>query len=129
MSMPGKEAIHSFQEEEAIRKRAEEIYEQEGRVAGHDEENWLRAEAEVTAEAASKNPTRCARILIKANGSLITVQYDPQTTDSRPGELAGQPGRICIDNDRTVITRKNGGVLETSILKRYVRGSTRTTSR
>ncbi len=33
--------------DEAIRRRAYEIYEQEGYVHGRDQEHWLRAEAEV----------------------------------------------------------------------------------
>lgn len=33
--------------EERIRQRAYELYEQEGRQAGRDEEYWLRAEAEI----------------------------------------------------------------------------------
>lgn len=33
--------------EERIRQRAYELYEQEGRQEGRDEEYWLRAEAEV----------------------------------------------------------------------------------
>ncbi len=33
--------------EERIRQRAYELYEQEGRQEGRDEEYWLRAEAEI----------------------------------------------------------------------------------
>ncbi len=33
--------------DEVIRRRAYEIYEQEGRIHGRDQEHWLRAEAEV----------------------------------------------------------------------------------
>ncbi len=38
--------------EEAIRRRAYELYEQRGRKDGHDMDDWLRAEAEVTHSAA-----------------------------------------------------------------------------
>ncbi len=34
--------------EEQIRKRAFELYEQRGRDDGHDMDDWLRAEAELT---------------------------------------------------------------------------------
>ena len=34
--------------EEAIRTRAYELYEERGRDGGHDLEDWLRAEREVT---------------------------------------------------------------------------------
>jgi DUF2934 family protein len=33
--------------DEAIQRRAYELYEQEGRIHGRDQEHWLRAEAEV----------------------------------------------------------------------------------
>jgi hypothetical protein len=38
--------------EEAIRRRAYELYEQRGREDGYDVEDWVRAEAEVTHSAA-----------------------------------------------------------------------------
>jgi len=34
--------------EEQIRQRAYEIYEERGREDGHDADDWLRAEAEIT---------------------------------------------------------------------------------
>ncbi len=37
--------------EEEIRRRAFELYEQRGRQDGHDMDDWLRAEAEVTRSA------------------------------------------------------------------------------
>ena len=38
--------------EEAIRRRAYELYEQRGRRDGHDVDDWLRAEADVKHSAA-----------------------------------------------------------------------------
>ena len=38
--------------EEQIRRRAHELYEERGREDGHDMEDWLRAEAEITAKNA-----------------------------------------------------------------------------
>jgi DUF2934 family protein len=38
--------------EEAIRRRAYELYEERGREDGHDLDDWLRAEAEITAKSA-----------------------------------------------------------------------------
>jgi hypothetical protein len=37
--------------EEQIRTRAYELYEARGRESGHDLENWLEAEAEITGTA------------------------------------------------------------------------------
>jgi Protein of unknown function (DUF2934) len=38
--------------DEAIRCRAYQLYEERGRKDGHDMDDWLRAEAEVTRDAA-----------------------------------------------------------------------------
>jgi Protein of unknown function (DUF2934) len=38
--------------EEDIRRRAYELYEERGREDGHDLDDWLRAEAEITAKSA-----------------------------------------------------------------------------
>ncbi len=37
---------------EQIRRRAYELYEQRGREHGHDEQDWLKAEAELTSRTA-----------------------------------------------------------------------------
>jgi hypothetical protein len=39
--------------EEQIRRRAYQLYVQRGREDGHDLEDWLAAEAEITAQAAA----------------------------------------------------------------------------
>ena len=43
------ESPHSEALQEEIRQRAHEIYEERGREPGYDEQDWLRAEAEVLA--------------------------------------------------------------------------------
>ena len=40
--------LQDFELEYQIRQRAYEQYEARGRQDGHDEEDWLRAEAEIT---------------------------------------------------------------------------------
>jgi hypothetical protein len=40
--------------EEEIRRRAYELYKERGRQPGHDVDDWLRAEAEITAAATKK---------------------------------------------------------------------------
>lgn len=45
MSLPQSETPQGMEEE--IRRRAYELYEQDGRQEGRDREHWLRAEAEV----------------------------------------------------------------------------------
>lgn len=52
MTSPGRPDKRQPQEsptiEEAIRIRAYELFEERGRENGHDQEDWLRAEEEVT---------------------------------------------------------------------------------
>lgn len=51
MRNPGRqerEPQNSPNVEEAIRTRAYELFEQRGREEGHDQEDWLRAEEEIT---------------------------------------------------------------------------------
>jgi hypothetical protein len=40
--------LQDFELEYQIRLRAYELYEERGRQDGHDEEDWLRAKAEIT---------------------------------------------------------------------------------
>lgn len=47
---------HGHNLEEAIRKRAYEIYVERGRADGDAEADWLRAEAEILKQCASKTP-------------------------------------------------------------------------
>jgi Protein of unknown function (DUF2934) len=41
------------QMQEAIRRRATELYQRNGSIPGHDLENWCRAEAEIIREHAA----------------------------------------------------------------------------
>ncbi len=45
---PGRDAASSPKIEQQIRTRAYELYEQNGRMDGHAEQNWLAAELEIT---------------------------------------------------------------------------------
>jgi hypothetical protein len=40
--------LQEFELEYQIRRRAYELYEERGREDGHEEEDWLRAEEEIT---------------------------------------------------------------------------------
>jgi hypothetical protein len=41
---------HSPQQQQAIRRRAAELYQLRGQAEGHDLENWCQAEAEILRE-------------------------------------------------------------------------------
>ena len=59
--------------QEAIRRRAEEIYVRNGKIPGRDLENWAQAEQEILRESA---PRRTA-IIVKVNGAEYVGEYDP----------------------------------------------------
>ena len=118
---PGRDAAPSAREmEQAIRRRAQEIYESEGKTPGHEVENWLRAEAEVMREvtAALRRPT--AHIVVKVGGVTYTGEYDPQSCGGyHPGEFgAGQPLQVRFEGDRMYIARPNHAELEARVVKK-----------
>jgi DUF2934 family protein len=103
--------------EDAVRRRAQQMFEQRGRIPGHEVEDWLRAEAELRRESASRNS---AHVLIKLDGVNYTGEYDPTNCDGyHPGELApGTRTRIRLVQDKMFIQRPNGKELETTIVNR-----------
>lgn len=56
ITLPVTETPHGAEEE--IRRRAYELYEQDGRQHGRDREHWLRAEAEVLGGNAARSLQR-----------------------------------------------------------------------
>jgi len=51
--MDRKSGKYSPQMQEAIRRRATELYQRSGAVEGHDVQNWCQAEAEILRETAA----------------------------------------------------------------------------
>jgi len=103
---------------EAIRKRAEEIYVRNGRIPGHDVENWAQAEQEILRESA-ESPTRKA-IVVKVGGAQYIGQYNPDLCDGYvPGEFgSGVSVPVRFHGDKMLVLRPNGKVLETIIVKK-----------
>jgi hypothetical protein len=89
-------------------------------VAGHEVEDWLRAEAEVKREAAAALRRRHAQILVKVGGVTYTGEYDPESCAGyQPGEFgAGQPLHVRFEDDRIYITRPNGAELEARVVRK-----------
>jgi hypothetical protein len=108
---------------EAIRRRAEEIYIRNGRIAGRDLENWTQAEKEIQAEAAERAAAQAshrAAIVVTVDGVKYVGEYDPALSDGyTPGEFAkGTPVRVRFDGDRMFVRRPNGKELEARIVKK-----------
>jgi hypothetical protein len=109
---------YSPQMQDAIRRRATELFERSGSVPGHDLENWCQAELEILKEQAT-HLVRPA-VVIKFEGVLYTCEYDPDAADSyTPGEWkSGEPVPLRIAGDKFYIRRHDGSELETIITKR-----------
>jgi hypothetical protein len=105
--------------QEAIRRRAEEIYVRNGRVPGRDAENWAQAEQEVRQELAHAS-TRKTAVVVIVNGVKYVGEYDAASCgDYRPGEF-GSGARVPVrfDGDKMFVKRPNGMELETRIVNR-----------
>ncbi|HEY7096078.1 MAG TPA: hypothetical protein VH437_05095 [Terriglobales bacterium] len=59
-----------------------------------------------------------AYVIVRVKGVTYTGEYDPHATNYRAGELAGTPVKVNLCDDRMLITRPNGSVLETRVVKR-----------
>lgn len=102
---------------ERIRRRAEQIYEQSGKVPGRDAENWAQAEVEIRQEADSSAPKRA--VVIRVDGVQYVGEYDRESSDYIPGEFGrGVSIPVRFEGDRMFITRPNGQELETRIVKK-----------
>ncbi|MGD0988003.1 MAG: DUF2934 domain-containing protein [Candidatus Sulfotelmatobacter sp.] len=104
--------------QEAIRKRASELYERSGQVAGHDLENWCQAEAEIVREfsAGSARPA----VIVNVGGVVYTGEYEPAHAD---GYVAGEwkpgdPVPVRLAGEKLYLRRPNGRELATTIIKR-----------
>lgn len=103
---------------DAIRRRAEEIYERNGRIPGRDIENWTQAEQEVLREAEQRSVRRTA-VVVKVNGIDYVGEYS-SATGYTPGEFgAGDPVVVRFEEDKMYVRRPNGRELETRIVQTY----------
>jgi len=109
---------YSPQVQEAIRRRATELYQRSGAAEGHDVENWYQAEAEILREAAA-HPVRRA-IIVNVEGVVYTGEYEPASANGyTPGEWkAGDRVPIRLEGDKLFLRRPNGRELQTSVVKR-----------
>jgi hypothetical protein len=109
---------YSLEVQEAIRRRATELYQLGGNAEGHDIENWCQAEAEIVREF-SVHPTRSA-VVVNVGGVVYTGEYEPASSGGyAAGEWqAGDPIPIRLDGDKLYLRRRNGLELETTIVKR-----------
>ena len=103
---------------EAIRHRAEEIYTRNGRIPGHDLENWAQAEQEIKREAMGAAPRKA--VVVRVNGVQYFGEYHPDDCDGyQPGELGkGKVVPVRFAGNKMFVKRPNGKELETTIVKK-----------
>ncbi|MFZ0416510.1 MAG: DUF2934 domain-containing protein [Candidatus Sulfotelmatobacter sp.] len=116
--MDRKSGKYSPQMQEAIRRRATELYQRSGAVEGHDVANWCQAEAEILRETAA-HVTHPA-VVINLEGVVYTGEYDAAAADGyMPGEWKpGDRVPVRLDGDRLFLRRLNGRELQTNVVKR-----------
>jgi hypothetical protein len=109
---------YSPQMQEAIRRRATELYHQGGALEGHDVENWYQAEAEILRESTA-NPVRRA-VVVNLQGVVYTGEYETTAADGyTPGEWKpGDSVPVRLAGDKLYLRRSNGQELQTTIVKR-----------
>jgi hypothetical protein len=111
-------AVFAADLHEAIRRRAEEIYVQSGRIPGRDVENWIQAEREIREQAENRN--RRAAIIVRVNGAQYVGEYCPKSADGYvPGEIGiGSSVPVRLKGDKMYVKRPNGRELETTIVQK-----------
>jgi len=104
---------------EAIRRRAEEIFVQSGRIAGRDLENWVQAEEEIRKQGRIHVGTR-GGIVIKVDGVRYIGEYSEQSGGGyQAGEFgAGDAVTVRFEGGKMYVRRRNGLELETTIMRR-----------
>jgi len=114
---PGKPSEAELRE--AMRIRAEEIYEKSGRIPGRDLQNWFLAEAEIRRETATRTARKPA-VVVNVEGVQYVGEYDSALASGyTPGEfVAGDPVRVRFESGKMLVIRPNGQHLETTIINR-----------
>jgi hypothetical protein len=109
---------YSPQMQDAVRRRATELYQQGGALEGRDLENWYQAEAEILRESAT-NPGRLA-VVVNLEGVVYTGEYEATAAEGyTPGEWKpGDPVSVRLSGDKLYLRRPNGQELQTTIVKR-----------
>jgi hypothetical protein len=113
-----KSGKYSPQMQEAIRRRATELYQRSGAVEGHDVRNWCQAEAEILRETAA-HVTHPA-VVVNLEGVVYTGEYDLAAADGyKPGEWKpGDRVPVRLVGDCLFLRRPNGRELQTNVIKR-----------
>jgi hypothetical protein len=105
---------------EAIRRRAEEIYIEGGRIPGRDYQNWAQAEREVRSQRTGSLAAGKNAVVIKVDGVEFVGEFDKKSSGGYvPGEFkAGGAVSVRFEGDTMFVRRPNGKELATRIVKK-----------
>ncbi len=105
---------------EAIRRRAEEIYQNSGSIPHRDLQNWALAEDEIRMELAARSARKYA-VVVSVEGVKYVGEYNSALAGGyNPGEFAaGDPVRVRFDSGKMFVERPNGRQLETTIVDQF----------
>lgn len=114
---PAQSKLSEVELREAMRRRAEEIYEKSGRIPGRDLHNWALAEAQIHMENAGRSARKPA-VVVNVEGVRYVGEYDSALASGyTPGEfVAGDPVRVRFESGKMLVIRPNGQHLETTII-------------
>jgi hypothetical protein len=112
-------AVATTKVQEAIRRRAEEIYIRSGRAHGRDIQNWTQAEAEIINELAEGVGRRTA-IVVNVDGVQYIGEYTIDKANGyNPGEIGeGVEVSVRFEGNKMFVTRPDGRELETTIVRK-----------
>jgi hypothetical protein len=114
---PAQSKLSEAELRDAMRHRAEEIYEKSGRIPGRDLQNWFLAEAEIRRETSTRSAHKPA-VVVNVEGVQYIGEYDSALAFGYvPGEfIPGDPVRVRFESGKMFVIRPNGQHLETTII-------------
>jgi hypothetical protein len=104
--------------QEAIRRRAEEVFIRNGRITGRDVDNWVQAEKEIRQEMTARF-ARNPAVVININGIPYVGVYPAESAEGyAPGEFAaGDTVPVRFEGNHMFVQRPNGCELKTTLVK------------
>jgi hypothetical protein len=105
---------------EVIRRRAEQIYIESGRIPNRDCENWAKAEREVCRERTIHLALGKNAVIIKVNGVEFVGEFDRGDAGGYvPGEFKpGAAVSVRFEGNKMFVRRTNGEELATCVVKK-----------
>jgi hypothetical protein len=112
-------AMTEAEVQQAIVRRARELWEKRGRIDGHANEDWTQAEAEIREQLAASRDASSAFLAVKCHAFVYTCRYDRNCVAYRPGDFApGDPIRFRVTDGKLFLKLTDSRELETTIIRK-----------